>query len=80
MPAYLAHVHVCMHQLQGMTQSTTWLFQELRREGLMKLNCTHMVMGDRRELLEKANIWEADMLLPVGALLEHACMCLSLQC
>ena len=31
----------------------------------MKLNCTHLVRADKRELLEKSNIWEADMLLPV---------------
>ena len=31
----------------------------------MKLNCTHLVRSKTRELLEKSNIWEADMLLPV---------------
>ena len=39
--------------------------QALKAASGMHLNSTHLVRGDRRTLLEKAHIWEADLPSPV---------------
>lgn len=36
--------------------------QALRKAGALHLNSTHLVKGSNRQLLEKANIWESELM------------------
>ena len=36
--------------------------EALRQAGALHLNSTHLVRGGKRQLLEKANIWESELM------------------
>ena len=39
--------------------------EALRQAGALHLNSTHLVRGGKRQLLEKANIWESELMQEV---------------
>ena len=47
--------------------------EALRQAGALHLNSTHLVKGSKRQLLEKANIWESE-------LMQEASLASSLEC